>query len=78
MKKLQLIHTILLCRFAGSSPAFFAVWGGQTERETPLADFKLHAARFLVLVGQLADRRVAAAVCGQPVLEVGVVCADMD
>ena len=34
--------------------------------------------RFCVLVGQLADRRVAAAVCGQPVLEVGVVCANMD
>jgi len=32
-------------------PPFFAVWGGQTEREAPLADFKLHAARFGVCVG---------------------------
>ena len=37
--------------FAGGSPAFLSVWGGQTERETPLADFKLHAARFGVCVG---------------------------
>ena len=36
-------------------PAFLAVWGGQTERETPLCY----------------------GVGGQPVLEVGVVGADM-
>ena len=35
-------------------PAFLAVWGGQTERETLLADFKLHAARFGVCVGLAA------------------------
>ena len=37
-------------RFAGGSAAFLTVWGGQTERETPLADFKLHAARVRVCV----------------------------
>ena len=51
-----------------SFPPFLVVWGGQTEREAPLCNLKLHAARFGVCVGQLADRRVAAAVCGQPVL----------
>ena len=64
----------LACRPA----AFLAVWGGQTERETPLADFKLHAARVRVIARQLADGRVFAAVCGQPVFEVGVVGADED
>ena len=72
------INAVLFRRFACRLAAFLAVWGGQTERETPLADHKLHAACFCVLVGQLADRRVAAAVCGQPVLEVGVVGTDMD
>ena len=42
---------MFLCRFAGGVPPFFAVWGGQTEREAPLADFKLHATRFGVCVG---------------------------
>ena len=47
-------------------PAFLAVWGGQTEREAPLADFKLHAARFGVCVGLAAPLILAAymyAVC---------------
>ncbi len=64
--------------FTGCSPAFLAVWGGQTERETPLADFKLHAARFGVCVGLAALAGVRCGVGGQPVLEVGVVGADMD
>mgnify|MGYP005854335847 CR=1 FL=1 len=53
-------------RFTGGSPAFLSVWGGQTERETPLADFKLHAARFGVCVGLAAPLILAAymyAVC---------------
>ena len=58
-------------------PAFLAVWGDQTERETPLADFKLHAARVRVCVGLAALVRVSYGVGGQPVLEVGVVGADM-
>ena len=37
-----------------SFPPFLVVWGGQTEREAPLADFKLHAARFGVCVGLAA------------------------
>ena len=58
-------------------PPFLAVWGGQTERETPLADFKLHAVRVRVCVGLAALVRVSYGVGGQPVLEVGVVGADM-
>ena len=48
------MNAALFRRFDGGSPAFLAVWGGQTERETPLADFKLHAARFGVCVGLAA------------------------
>ena len=55
-------------------PPFLAVWGGQTERETPLADFKLHAARVRVCVGLAALAGVRCGIGGQPVLEVGVVC----
>ena len=51
--------------FTGCSPAFLAVWGGQTERETPLADFKLHAARVRVCVGLAALVRVLSGVGGK-------------
>ena len=61
-----------------SFPAFLAVWGGQTEREPPLADFKLHAARFRVCVGLAALVGVLSGVGGKPLLLVGVVGADMD
>lgn len=57
-------------------PPFLAVWGGQTERETPLADFKLHAARVRVCVGLAALAGVSCGVGVQPVLEGGVVGAD--
>ena len=59
-------------------PPFLTVWGGQTEREAAFLNIKLHAARFRVCVRQLAGGRIFAAVLGQPVLEVGVVGADMD
>ena len=68
---------MFLCRFAGGVPPFFAVWGGQTERETPLYNLKLHATRFGVCVGLAALVGVSYGVGGQPVLEVGVVGADM-
>ena len=64
--------------FAGCSPAFLAVWGGQAEREAPFADFKLHAARVRVCVGLAALSGVSCGIGSQPVLEVGVVGADMD
>ena len=51
--------------FAGGSAAFLAVWGGQTEGETPLADFKLHAARFGVCVGLAALAGVNCGVGGK-------------
>ena len=52
-------------RFAGGSPAFLAVWGGQTERETPLCNIKLHAARVRVCVGLAALVRVLSGVGGK-------------
>ena len=55
------LFRLLACRPA----AFFAVWGGQTERETPLADFKLHAARVRVCVGLAALVRVLSGVGGK-------------
>lgn len=64
----------LACRPA----AFCAVWGGQPKGEPPLADFKFHAARVRVCVGLAALTGVSCGIGGQPVLEVGVVGADMD
>ena len=71
------VYAAFLRRLACRPAAFLAVWGGQTEREAPLADFKLHAARFRVCVGLAALVGVSYGVGGQPVLEVGVVGADM-
>ena len=59
-------------------PAFLAVWGGQTERETPLCNIKLHAARFVVCVGLVALVGVLLGISGKSPFEVGVVGADMD
>ena len=72
------VNAALFRCFACRLAPFLAVWGGQTERETPLADFKLHAARFLVCVCLLADRRITAAVCKQTLFQGGVVGANMD
>ena len=65
-------------RFACRPAAFLSVWGGQPEREASLFNLKFFAARVRVYVRQLADGRVFAVVCGQPVFEVGVVGADED
>ena len=59
---------MFLCRFAGGVPPFLTVWGGQTEREPPLADFKLHAARVRVCVSLAALAGVRCGIGGQPVL----------
>ena len=48
------MNAALFRRFACRPAAFLVVWGGQTERETPLANFKLHAARVRVCVGLAA------------------------
>ena len=53
------------------------VWGGQTERETPLCNIKLHAACFVVCVGLVALVGVLLGISGKPPFEVGVVGADM-
>ena len=72
------MNAALFRRFAGGSPAFCAVWDGQAKGETPLADFKFHAARVRVCVGLAALAGVSCGIGGQPVLEVGVVGADVD
>ena len=64
--------------FACRPAAFLAVWGGQTKRKAAFLNIKLHAARFRVCVGLLADRRITAAVCKQTLFQGGVVGADMD
>ena len=72
------MNAVLFRRFACRLAAFLAVWGGQTEREAPLCNIKLHAARFRVCVGLAALAGVSCGIGGQPVLEVGVVGRDMD
>ena len=62
------MNAALFRRFAGGSPAFFAVWGGQAERETPLCNLKLHAARFGVCVGLAALVGVLSGVGDKPLL----------
>ena len=69
---------MFLCRFAGGVPPFLTVWGGQTKRKAAFLNIKLHAARFRVCVDLAALVGVSYGVGGQPVLEVGVVGADMD
>ena len=64
--------------FAGGSAAFLVVWGGQMERETPLADFKLHTARFGVRVGLTALVGVLSGVGDKTLFQICVVGADMD
>ena len=72
------MNAALFRRHACRPAALLAVWGGQTEREVSLFNLKFLAARVLVYVRQLADSKVFAAVCSQPVFEVGVVGADED
>ena len=55
MNKSTLFQQVCSAVFSGISPrcfpSFLTVWGGQTERETPLCNIKLHAVRFGVCVG---------------------------
>ena len=62
------MNAALFRRFACRPAAFLVVWGGQTEGETPLADFKLHAARVRVCVGLAALVGVLSGVGGKPLL----------
>ena len=72
------MNAALFRRHACRLAAFLAVWGGQPKGEPPLADFKFHAARVGVCVGLAALAGVRCGISGQPVLEVGVVGADID
>lgn len=71
------MNAALFRRFACRPAALCAVWGGQPKGEAPLADFKFHAARVRICVGLAALAGVSCGIGGQPVLEVGVVGADM-
>ena len=62
------MNAALFRRLACRPAAFLAVWGGQTERETSLADFKLHAARVRVCVGLAALVGVLSGIGGKPFL----------
>ena len=59
------MNAALFRRFACRLAAFLAVWGGQTERETPLCNIKLHAARVRVCVGLAALAGVRCGVGGK-------------
>ena len=59
------MNSVLFCRFACRPAAFFAVWGGQTEREAAFLNIKLHAARVRVCVGLAALVRVLSGVGGK-------------
>lgn len=72
------MNAALFRRLACRPAAFCAVWDGQAKGETPLANHKLHAARFRVCVALAALAGVSCGIGGQPVLEVGVVGADID
>ena len=72
------MNAALFRRLACRPAAFLAVWGGQTERETPLADFKLHTARFGVRVGLAALVGVLSGVGDKTLFQICVVGADMD
>ena len=71
------MNAALFRRFAGGSPAFCAVWRGQTERETPFLNLKGQPA-LLIIVGLAAALRVLCRKCCQPLFEIGVVGVDMD
>ena len=62
------MNAALFRRFACRPAAFLVVWGGQTERETPLCNLKLHTARVRVCVGLAALAGVRCGVGGQPPL----------
>lgn len=55
-------------------PPFLAVWGGQTEREAPFLNVKLHTARFRVCVRLAALLRVLSGIGGKPLLPFCIPC----
>ena len=71
-------YAALFRRLACRPAAFCAVRRGQPEGEPSLLNFKLHTARVRVCVGLTALAGVSYGIGGQPVLEVGVVGADID
>ena len=62
------MNAALFRRFACRPAPFFAVWGGQTEREAAFLNIKLHAPRLRVCVGLAALVGVLSGVGGKPLL----------
>ena len=74
------MHAALFCRFAGGSPAFLAVWGmGRSDgkRNAPCGS-QTPCSPCPRLRRSGGTHRVGCGIGGQPVLEVGVVCANID
>ena len=71
-------QSILLSKLACCLTALIRIRCGQPKGEPSLADHKLHAARVRVYVGLTALAGVGCGIGGQPVLEVGVVSANID
>ena len=71
-------QSIFLGKLACCLTALIRIRCGQPKGEPSLADFKLHAALVWVCVGLTALAGVGCGIGGQPVLEVGVVGADID
>lgn len=72
------MDTVLFRRFTFRPVVFHAILRSQTEREAALADFELHATRVQICVGLEALAGLICGISGLPVLEVGVVAADMN
>ena len=71
-------QSIFLGKLACCLTALIRIRCGQPKGEPSLADHKLHAARVRVCVGLTALAGVGCGIGGQPVLEVGVVGANID
>ena len=71
-------YAVPLGKLACCLTALTRIRCGQPKGEPSLADFKLHAALVWVCVGLTALAGVGCGIGGQPVLEVGVVGANID
>ena len=68
----------LICLFTSIFPALLAVWRGQAEGQSALADGELHAARVWVCIQLTALAGVLRGIGSKAVFQVGIVGTDMD
>ena len=69
---------VSFCVFTCRLSAFLTVWGGQAERKASLLNVKLHAASIGVCIDLTALSWILSRISGKPLLQVGVVGADID